>query len=929
MERALTGLARMASRKSTKDLNGLDKYRDFPVSADAYEILDDCGRGVSATVHRALCKPLNEIVAIKKMNLESLNCDLDEIIHEAQTMRAYSHSNVLPLYCSFVSGQDLWMVMPFVSGGSVLHIMKYGYPEGLDEVIIATIMRSVLKALEYVHKQGGIHRDIKAGNILIDNNGHVQLGDFGVAASMERTGSWGHDKATRMTFVGTPCWMAPEVMEQTQGYDRSADLWSFGITLLEMAHGHAPFAKYPPMKVLLMTLQNPPPTLDDQGKKHFSKAMRDVVTRCLQKDPGLRPTASQLLEHKFFKQARDEEFLARHLMAGLPPLKVRVQEIRQGRAATNATDNEKNFVRSQDEYKKGISSWNFDVASLKAAAALEPGDEEVLLPTIVESEEVLEGTLSGLAAHQAAAFVAAQQPAALPATASGDSTASAGAVAAGSGTLPPTSSAFASLQGQQHVINTSLGPATAQGLQPGTSVVSDSGTSGSLEPLVVATVEASRAPPALDTLTISPGAVSPLGLSREGSVAGPLASLATLSTPTASKQKIKQQGRFQVYEPGKEPPHMAAAPAAPTTTQGAPLVGEGAPGGSRSQGGASAVGPAGAPGAVPEGTTSATSAATPAVTVPRISEDGILKMRLEVQDSSVFEPGQDAQAGVEPKKKGRFLVMEQAGGLAASGSLLPAGLLGIPLTKTTSAINLTDSGLPPGVLSAAHRVSGMVPGNGAAGPLPNSQALLQPQGKPPVAPSVGPGAAAQPSAAQPSNALLPRLQELLEHASQQAAALGKLVSAVQEAERPGARLPPLLSRTVAYRPLFTDFSSASGNGPSTQATSTSPSSPSLPERDDVAAMSAAPVPANASGGGAEREREQSPAMLTNVSEEAHLRALVDALRLRLAEAEASNTALLARNLQLEAVAANLQAAVMSPGSPGAALINAALHESGQ
>ena len=124
------------------------------------------------------------------------------------------------------------------------------------------------------------------------------LADFGVAATMERGGSWGSALASRSTFVGTPCWMAPEVMEQAAcGYGCLADIWSFGITLLELAHGHAPFARYPPMKVLLMTIQNPPPTLDvDNGgggggggggaRKHFSKAMRDIVAKCLVKVRG-------------------------------------------------------------------------------------------------------------------------------------------------------------------------------------------------------------------------------------------------------------------------------------------------------------------------------------------------------------------------------------------------------------------------------------------------------------------------------------------------------------------------------------------------------------------------------------------------------------------------------------------------------------------
>ncbi|KIZ00508.1 hypothetical protein MNEG_7452 [Monoraphidium neglectum] len=151
------------------------------------------------------------------MNLESINSNLEDIINEAQTMKSYSHPNVLPLLASFVSGQDLYMITPFCAGGSVLHIMKYGHPEGLGEVAIATIVREVLKGLDYVHKNGGIHRDVKAGNILIDRDGSIKIGDFGVAATIGRGGSWGNDKGTRTTFVGTPCWMAPEVMEQAQG----------------------------------------------------------------------------------------------------------------------------------------------------------------------------------------------------------------------------------------------------------------------------------------------------------------------------------------------------------------------------------------------------------------------------------------------------------------------------------------------------------------------------------------------------------------------------------------------------------------------------------------------------------------------------------------------------------------------------------------
>ncbi|KAI7839495.1 hypothetical protein COHA_006762 [Chlorella ohadii] len=352
----------MSASRSQSSVAAMAQHRrEYPTTADAYDLVEECGRGVSATVYRAICKPYQEEVAVKLLDLENMNCSLDEIVREAQTMRQLNHPNLLPLYCSFVHKEHLWMVMPYVQGGSVLNIMRFAYPDGLEEPVIATIMKDVLKALEYLHRQGIIHRDIKAGNILLDNNGQVLLADFGVAATLERGGSWGNRMMSRNTFVGTPCWMAPEVMEQSQGYDARADIWSFGITLLELAHGHAPFARLPPMKVLLMTIQNPPPTLDSEtSKKHFSKAMRELVSKCLVKDPAKRPTAAQLLEHKFFKTAHDSQYLQKHLLVGLPPAPERVQMMRQGHGARPEVQ-DKDILASQQEYRKGVSSWNFDV----------------------------------------------------------------------------------------------------------------------------------------------------------------------------------------------------------------------------------------------------------------------------------------------------------------------------------------------------------------------------------------------------------------------------------------------------------------------------------------------------------------------------------------------------------------------------------------
>ncbi|CAI7902588.1 unnamed protein product [Closterium sp. NIES-53] len=241
--------------------------KEYPRTASSYRLLEEIGHGISAVVFKAMCIPFKEIVAIKRLDLEQCNSSLEDIRREAQTMTMIGHPNLVRAHCSFVGEQYLWVVMPFMDGGSCLHIMKSCHMDGLDEPIIATVLRETLKGLDYLHRNGHIHRDVKAGNILIDAVGNVRLADFGVSACMFDTGD---RLLSRKTFVGTPCWMAPEVLEQLHGYDYKADIWSLGITALELAHGHAPFSKYPPMKSQFAHVLKLQTTTPFDGKDFFT-----------------------------------------------------------------------------------------------------------------------------------------------------------------------------------------------------------------------------------------------------------------------------------------------------------------------------------------------------------------------------------------------------------------------------------------------------------------------------------------------------------------------------------------------------------------------------------------------------------------------------------------------------------------------------------
>ncbi|OAD72892.1 hypothetical protein PHYBLDRAFT_100427, partial [Phycomyces blakesleeanus NRRL 1555(-)] len=269
------------------------------------------GSGATAKVYAAVHVPTGSLVAVKTILLESFDrledgepSRLERLRKEIQIMTLCRHPHILPVHQSFVSCSILHIVMPIMSAGKERRRI---YIHKKTHSFEFYIIHQAALGLEYLHSNGLVHRDLKSANLLIDHTtGIVKLADFGVSDSLAK-------KASRRSFVGTPCWMAPEIL-MNRAYDTKVDIWSLGMTAIELASGRPSGWHLDPLKIFSSIINEPPPTLESSGCKYqTSTAFQDFIRLCLIKDPFERISIQDALSHPFLRKAQGPQFLARYL----------------------------------------------------------------------------------------------------------------------------------------------------------------------------------------------------------------------------------------------------------------------------------------------------------------------------------------------------------------------------------------------------------------------------------------------------------------------------------------------------------------------------------------------------------------------------------------------------------------------------------------
>jgi len=258
------------------------------------------GEGAAAEIYKAT-DPQGRDVAIKKMKLTPANTTL--FTSEILIMKNANHPNIVEYYDSFIVDKNiLWVVMELMTGGCITDILEAFEEFPLNESHIARICLDTLSGLNCVHTLHQIHRDIKSDNVLISREGVIKIADFGFAAQLTQ------QKSKRNTMVGTPYWMAPELI-RGDPYDQRVDVWSLGIMVMELCEGDPPYLDLPPLRALFFINTKGVPDLQEPHK--WSEIFRDFLSKCLKHKFEERPTSGELLTHPFLETACSHEEILR------------------------------------------------------------------------------------------------------------------------------------------------------------------------------------------------------------------------------------------------------------------------------------------------------------------------------------------------------------------------------------------------------------------------------------------------------------------------------------------------------------------------------------------------------------------------------------------------------------------------------------------
>jgi serine/threonine protein kinase len=265
------------------------------------------GEGACGSVFVAH-KPNNEgIVALKKVRPEN-ETEAKALTMEIKMMCCTRHPNLIKCYETYNWSGDLWISMEYMDGGSLTDAIEIfqTIQEPMNETEIAYILKEVLQGLRFMHGLKRLHRDIKSDNVLVGKDGKVKLCDFGFCAELTE------ERAKRTTCVGTPYWMAPELIRESE-YDYKVDIWSVGILAIECAEWEPPRLDEKPLRAMFLITTQPPPQLQDRAR--WSPEFHDFLSRCLIHNPAKRADASELLNHPFLRKACDQQYLAKSFNA--------------------------------------------------------------------------------------------------------------------------------------------------------------------------------------------------------------------------------------------------------------------------------------------------------------------------------------------------------------------------------------------------------------------------------------------------------------------------------------------------------------------------------------------------------------------------------------------------------------------------------------